>query len=271
MGIKQTGASRRLRCGVVSRAAGFAYRLAWHLGRSRDHQLLFRIRFSSLWRDPEDRDITSATRHLPAPEDQGALDIWSFLPASFGTAIFLVGQMSLITYIPLYLKESMGFSAYWASQALAITQADAMFGQVGWDAASDRLFGGGRKIVLLVIGITGAALMVALSFMSRQSPLSLLLLVVFLSGFCLVGYQGVSYALIGELAGRARTGAALGLMITINAGAATLGTPLFGFIVDRSESYAIAWQTLAGAVAVGCVGLAVFLKEPRRMVELSRE
>jgi MFS transporter, ACS family, hexuronate transporter len=146
-----------------------------------------------------------------------------------------------------------------------------MFGRVGWGAASDRLFGGGRKIVLLVIGITGAALMVALSFMSRQSPLSLLLLVVFLSGFCLVGYQGVSYALIGELAGRARTGAALGLMITINAGAATLGTPLFGFIVDRSESYAIAWQTLAGAVAVGCVGLAVFLKEPRRMVELSRE
>ena len=59
----------------------------------------------------------------------------------------------------------------------------------------------------------------------------------------------MSYALIGELAGRARTGAALGLMITINAGAATLGTPLFGFIVDRSESYAIAWQALAGAVA----------------------
>jgi len=60
-------------------------------------------------------------------------------------------------------------------------------------------------------------------------------------------------------------------MITINAGAATLGTPLFGFIVDRSESYAIAWQALAGAVAVGCVGLAVFLKEPRRPVGLSRE
>ena len=45
----------------------------------------------------------------------------------------------------------------------------------------------------------------------------------------------MSYALIGELAGRARTGAALGLMITINAGAATLGTPLFGFIVDGAN------------------------------------
>jgi MFS family permease len=175
--------------------------------------------------------------------------------------------MSLITYLPLHLKESMGFSAYWASQALAITQAGAMFGRIGWGVASDRLFGGRRKIVLLIIGIMGAVLLVALSLMSRQSPLSLLLLVVFLSGLCLVGYQGVSYALIGELAGRARTGAALGLMITINAGAATLGTPLFGFIVDRSESYRIAWQVLAAAVAMGCVGLAAFLKEPPRPVE----
>jgi sugar phosphate permease len=179
--------------------------------------------------------------------------------------------MALITYIPLYLKESMGFSAYWASQALAITQAGAMFGRIGWGVASDRLFGGRRKIVLLIIGIMGAALMLALSLMNRQSPLSLLLLVVFLSGLCLVGYQGVSYALIGELAGRARTGAALGLMITINAAAATLGTPLFGFIVDQTESYPIAWQVLAAAVAAGCVGLAVLLREPRRPVEIVRE
>ena len=272
MGIKQTGVPAGGFV-VALLAAPLVLLIGWRgaLAALGIINFFFGFVFSSLWRDPEDRDITSATRHLPAPEDQGALDIWSFLPASFGTAIFLVGQMSLITYIPLYLKESMGFSAYWASQALAITQAGAMFGRVGWGAASDRLFGGRRKIVLLIIGIMGSTLLLALSLMGPQSPLSLLLLVVFLSGLCLVGYQGVSYALIGELAGRARTGAALGLMITINAGAATLGTPLFGFIVDRSESYAIAWQALAGAVAVGCVGLAALLKEPRRPVELSRE
>src|SRR5262245_40499473 len=96
--------------------------------------------------------------------------------------------------------------------------------------------------------MTGAMLLVALSLMGRQSPLSLLLLVVFLSDLCLVGYQGVSYALIGELAGRARTEAALGLMITINAAAATLNTPLFGFIVDKSQSYSLAWQLLTATV-----------------------
>jgi len=60
----------------------------------------------------------------------------------------------------------------------------------------------------------------------------------------------VSYAIIGEIAGKARIGAGLGLMITINAGCATLGTPIFGYIVDRTGSYAIAWQ-VAGSISNG--------------------
>jgi MFS transporter, ACS family, hexuronate transporter len=264
MGIKQTGVPGG---GVVVAlvAAPLVFVGGWRgaLAALGIINFFFGFIFSALWREPEERNVTSTTGHLSVTEDRAVLEVWSFLPASFGTAIFLVGQMALITYIPLYLKDAMGFSAYWASQALAITQAGAMFGRIGWGVASDRFFGGRRKIVLLVIGMIGAALLVALSLMGRQSPLSLLLLVVFLSGLCLVGYQGVSYALIGELAGRARTGAALGLMITINAAAATLGTPLFGFIVDQSQSYSFAWQLLAAAVAAGCAGLALFLKDPR--------
>ena len=68
----------------------------------------------------------------------------------------------------------MGFSAYWASQALAITQAGAMIGRVGWGVASDRLFGGRRKIVLLIIGIMVSVLLMALSFMSAVIVLSAL-------------------------------------------------------------------------------------------------
>jgi cyanate permease len=55
-------------------------------------------------------------------------------------------------------------------------------------------------------------------------------------------------------------------MITINAAAATLGTPLFGYIVDQTGSYAVAWRSLAGAIAFGCVGLTLLLKETHRSV-----
>lgn len=226
---------------------------------------LFAFLFSSLWREPkEEREEKS---ELPpqrpgTPGNQRPLNIRSFLPASFGTAVFLVGQMSLITYLPLYLKETIGFSPYSASQALALTQAGAMVGRIGWGIASDRLFAGRRKAVLVLIGWIGVALIIGLSFMTRQSPLYLLLPLVFLAGVCLVGYQGVSYALIGEIAGKARAGTALGIMVTVNAAAATLGTPLFGYLADRSGSYSISWLALAATLFFGVLLLSLFLKEP---------
>jgi MFS family permease len=171
----------------------------------------------------------------------------------------------LITYVPLYLKDTMGYSAYWASQALALTQAGAMLGRVGWGVASDRFFGGRRKIVLIVIGMLSVLLIGALGFMTRDSSQILLMTILFLAGVCIVGYQGVSYALIGEIAGKSKTGAGLGMMITINAGAATLGTPIFGYLVDRSGSYTTGWQILAGAISLGIAGVGFLLKEPQRL------
>ena len=225
---------------------------------------LFGFVFSILWCEPTSDVKSSVAQASRRPEKSEPLNVSGFLPASFGTAIFLIGQMSLITYLPLYLKEAMGFTPYWASQALTIAQGGAMLGRVGWGVASDRLFGGQRKIVLVLIGLASILLMLGLSFMSQESSLALLFAIILLLGFCIVGYQGVSYALIGELAGTKRTGVAMGLMITINAAAATLGTPMFGYIVDRTDSYAIAWKVLAGSIGLGCAGMMVFLKEPRR-------
>ena len=223
---------------------------------------VFGFLFASLWREPanppaESEEARTFDRAAP-------LDVWALLPISCATAIYLIGQMVLITYVPLYLKDVMDASPYRASQALALTQAGAMLGRVGWGVASDRLFRGRRKIVLIVIGITSVVLITALSFMDRESSFVLLLPILFLAGVSLVGYQGVSYALIGEISGKARTGAGLGMMITINAGAATVGTPVFGYIVDRTGSYAFAWQILAGAIIVGIAAVALLLKEPRR-------
>ena len=226
---------------------------------------LFGFVFAAYWREPSDR-IEEASDAAAAAEsaEKTKLDVSGLLPVSCATAIYLVGQMVLITYVPLYLRDVIGLTPYWASQALALTQAGAMVGRVGWGVASDRIFGGRRKIVLILIGVLSALLILALSFMHRASPHILVMAILFLSGLCIVGYQGVSYALIGEIAGKARTGAGLGMMITINAGAATLGTPIFGYIVDQSGSYAFGWQILAATVAVGVFGLATLLKEPQR-------
>src|SRR3990172_10102989 len=107
--------------------------------------------------------------------------------------------MVLIIYLQFYLKDTMVFSPYWSSQTLALTQGGAMIGRVGWGVVSDRLFGGRRKVVLLLIGSLSALLVTALSFLSRESSYTLLLPILFLAGVCLVGYQGVSFSLILQI------------------------------------------------------------------------
>ena len=52
---------------------------------------------------------------------------------------------------------------------------------------------------------------------------------------------------------------------TGSAGARTVvGTPTFGYIVDATGSYAIAWQALADVLALGTLNIAVFVSEGRR-------
>jgi MFS family permease len=265
MGIKQTGVPSG---GVLAAilAPSLVLLIGWRgsLAALGIINFAFGFLFSLLWREPVsasiDADPTKRTDASLPP-----LNVWALLPISCATAIYLIGQMALITYVPLYLKDVMGYSPYWASQALALTQAGAMVGRVGWGVASDRLFGGRRKIVLIVIGLLSVLLLGALGFMDRESSYFLLMPVLFLAGVSLVGYQGVSYALIGEISGKARTGAGLGMMITINAAAATIGTPVFGYIVDQTGSYAFAWQVLAVAVAAGIVAVTLLLEEPRPM------
>lgn len=264
MGIKQTGVPAG---GVVAAvlAPSLVLLIGWRgaLAVLGSINFFFGFVFWSLWREPSGDGDGRAARVEPDRTGQDSLQVWQLLPISCATAIYLIGQMALITYMPLYLKDAMSFSPYWASQSLALTQAGAMVGRVGWGVASDRLFGGRRKVVLIVIGIISVVLIGALGFLQRESSYYLLLPILFLAGVSIVGYQGVSYALIGEVAGKARTGAGLGMMITINSAAATLGTPMFGYIVDRTGSYALAWQTLAATVAIGILGLAILLREPK--------
>lgn len=162
MGTKQTGVPAG---GVVTAmlAPQLVLLMGWRgaLAALGVINFLFGFLFSLWWREPDEKHAPEEDREIFAQADNEPLNIWKFLPISVGTGLYLIGQMSLITYVPLYLKDSMGFSAYWASQALALTQAGAVLGRVGWGVASDKLFGGRRKIVLVLIGVLSALLTTA--------------------------------------------------------------------------------------------------------------
>ncbi|HEY3302469.1 MAG TPA: MFS transporter [Candidatus Binatia bacterium] len=264
MGIKQTGVPAG---GVLTAilAPSLVLLAGWRgsLAALGLINILFGFAFWFMWREPPAGTAFSDGAAPPSAKEPAGLLVKSLLWLSFGTALMLVGQMSLITYVPLYLKETRGISSYWASQALALTQLGGTVGRVGWGVVSDRLFYGARKSVLVLIGILSVALTASLGFLPNDASLVVLLPLIFFAGVCMVGYQGVYYALIGEIAGKARTGAALGMVITVNSVGTIIGTPLFGYIVDITGSYATAWETLAAAILTGIAALWLFLEEPK--------
>jgi sugar phosphate permease len=270
MGIKQTGVPAG---GVLTAvlAPSLVLLAGWRgsLAALGLFNLFFGFVFWFLWRDAP-AQANFSPEPMPAPEKGNSLLlVKSLVWISFGTALLLVGQMALLTYVPLYLKETRGFSAYWASQALALTQLGGMVGRVGWGVVSDRLFRGARKSVLVLIGLLSVGLTLSLGLLASDSSLLILLPLIFFAGVCMVGYQGVYYALIGEIAGKARTGAALGMVITVNSVGTIFGTPLFGHLVDVTGSYSIAWEALAGAMLVGILALWLFLEEPKHEIPIA--
>ncbi len=263
MGIKQTGVPAG---GVVAAmlAPPLVLFSGWRgaLATLGAMNLLYGVLFWFCWRDPIGESSKSDFGYASSKRARGLPAFSNLLCLSFGTAVLLVGQMSLLTYLPLYLKETMGFSAYGASQALAFTQVGAMGGRIGWGIISDRLFRGKRKVVLVLIGFLAVAFSLALSLTPPLTTVFILVPLIFLAGLCMVGYQGVSYALIGELGGKANAGAALGVVITFNSLGAIFGTPFFGYLVDTTASYSIAWLALAGIIVLGMAALVFYLKEP---------
>ena len=263
MGVKQTGVPAG---GVLTALVGapLAAMFGWRatLAGLGVVNVAFGLFFWFLWREPEDADRTGADRGGGAGD--GGLRIRSLLALSCGTALLLMGQMSLLTYLPLFLKEKLAFSTVHASQWLSITQGGAVLGRVGWGTVSDRLYGGRRKVVLVLIGVISVLLCTALSALDKGVSPFILVPLTFLGGFTMIGYQGVSYSLISEIAGQSRAGMALGLMITINALGTVVGTPTFGYIVDATGSYAVAWQALAVVLALGTANIALFVSEARR-------
>ena len=84
-----------------------------------------------------------------------------------------------------------------------------------------------------------------------------------LLGLGAVGWGGLLGTLVGETAGAGGAGAAAGVTAAIDNVGIFIGPPLFGFIVDRSGSYAPAWWAMVGA-SVCAAGLIALVREPRR-------
>ncbi len=169
----------------------------------------------------------------------------------------------VVTYFMLFLMEELGFSAIAAGGMLAMAHVGSSFSRSLWGAASDFVFRGRRKPVLVIIGFVTVAWMVCISFTNILFNPVILYLIAIVIGSSTMSYQGVLTTLIGEQAEPGQVGGTVGFASMGNHACQMLMPPLFGFLVDLTSSYPLGWRVAAAVALAVTLALMAFSKEPQ--------
>ena len=173
-------------------------------------------------------------------------DIWMLGLACLFLAVV---EFSAMAYIVLYLTERLLFGVVVAGALLAMTEAAGGFGKPTSGFVSDYLLGGRRKVIFLFMAGTASVMCLVLGV---AGPILgwLLYPVLIILGVASLGWGGLYATMAGELGGREVAGAAAGAASAVIMVGVMLGPPLFGFIIDSTGSYQVAWLAMALAAAI---------------------
>jgi sugar phosphate permease len=161
---------------------------------------------------------------------------------SIGSSMLLGPQLCVAGFAVLYLHDHRGMSPGAAGAVLAVMQALAIAGRISagrWSDVRESRLGPLRAIALAV----SASL--ALTTVLLDAPLLVLIPVLVVTGALAMSWNSLSFAAALELAGRGRSGAAIGLQQTLLNVPSTTYPGLFGVLVAATS-----WRAGFAAVAV---------------------
>ncbi len=172
----------------------------------------------------------------------GLLKHKTLMLITFSAMLLSGSQMILNTFIIIFAYERLGITIILAGVLLGIAEIGGSVGRIAWGVISDRLLKGKRVIVLLLISIFVAIVSIAVVILPNGVPFHIVAIIVFIFGFSASGFNGVWMNATTEIVDRAKSGAATGISITFGSWGVILFPPIFGFIVDTTGSYTIAWM-----------------------------
>jgi sugar phosphate permease len=170
---------------------------------------------------------------------------------SAGGALYVTTQVSLTGFVVLFLHDRRGLSTGAAAAVLATAQAVAIALRIGAGRWSDRARARVRPLRLLGYAIAAA---VALSAALVSAPLVVLLPSLVVSAALAMSWNGLAFTGAAELAGRARSGTALGFQQTSLSIAGTVAPIAFAAVVEAAS-----WRTGFAVAALLPLGGAVAL------------
>jgi sugar phosphate permease len=156
--------------------------------------------------------------------------LWLLCGAS---SLYLVAQVAITGFVVLFLHDEHGFSSGEAAAVLAGVQVLAVGLRIGLGRWSDLL--GSRLMPLRLVGLASGVALLATAAALSGTPAAVLVALFVVSGGLSMAWNGLSFTAAAELAGRRRSGAALGMQQTALAASGAAVPPVFAAVVATSS------------------------------------
>lgn len=165
---------------------------------------------------------------------------------------FLMGSTNSVVlgFLPLYVEEGLGFSASAAGGVIALVGVVALVGRVSWGRVAERAPRvSGALLVIAIVGTLGTSL---IRFAPELGAPAVWIGAALVAA-SLIAWNGAGMLAVlsmapaqdvGRFSGRVQLGFFIGL------GASPV---IFGTLVDRTNSYAIAWSCIVAMAALAVV------------------
>ena len=149
-----------------------------------------------------------------------------------GSSFYLVAQLAVTGFLVLFLHDERGLSPGAAAGVLGGVQVVAAALRIGGGRWSDVL--GSRLRPLRLVGLASSVTL-ALAAAALDATLVVLVPAFVLAGGFGMAWNGLSFTAAAEIAGRSRSGAALGMQQTALAAAGAIVPPAFAAVVAASS------------------------------------
>ncbi|MFC1983146.1 MFS transporter, partial [Chloroflexota bacterium] len=174
-------------------------------------------------------------------------------------------QFTTLSYFVLFLIEELEWSPIMAGGMLAISQFTSIIARVLLGAVSDFIFRGRRIVVLAITGFLTVFWMLGISLTGVGVPSIIVYLIAIVTGISTLSFHGVFHALCGEQSEAGQIGMTIGLVGAVTHISMMVMPPLFGYLVDITSLYNLAWRVTAAVALVCTLALLAFGRERQHL------
>jgi predicted MFS family arabinose efflux permease len=198
------------------------------------------------------RQLLSAGESGPTVRASGRLPLRGPVASLTAYALLLsLGTAAVVTYLPLYAFEALGFSLTVAGIAASVAGVAGFAGRVLWGRAAELLISPSMALIL----IAAASVVSVLAFMAAPAAVWLVWPAAVAYGLTAGAWSAVGMVAVLTEIDPAYAGRASGVVLLGFYGGFIASPIVFGALADRTGSYTLGW-TAVGMVFLGGMAIA---------------